>query len=136
MALRSPSSTPRHDLAPCDSTQVDSPPPTSQGGSGNGAKADFARKTKEVEHVLASLEKEGVVIDGKMTSILDDEIAKIKAEAVRLSMSQKETRRCRLLQVVFALPCSLLHPVVLVSSWEWSGLQMLSVRIGPREDLL
>ncbi|CAL5067045.1 unnamed protein product [Urochloa decumbens] len=91
MALCSPSSTPRQDLVPCDSPQVDSPPPTSQqGGSGNGAKADFARKTKEVEHVLASLEKEGVVIDGKMPSILDDEIAKIKAEAVREAINESK----------------------------------------------
>ncbi|CAN6203033.1 unnamed protein product [Urochloa humidicola] len=91
MALRSPSSSPRHELGPCDSPQADSPPPTSQqGGSGNGTKADFARKTKEVEHVLASLEKEGVVIDGKMTSILDDEIAKIKAEAVREAINESK----------------------------------------------
>ncbi|CAL5076835.1 unnamed protein product [Urochloa decumbens] len=76
MALRSPSSTPRQDLVPCDSPQVDSPPPTSQ--------------TKEVEHVLASLEKEGVVIDGKMPSILDDEIAKIKAEAVREAINESK----------------------------------------------
>jgi hypothetical protein len=32
---------------------------------------------------LASLEKEGVVIDGKVTSIIDGEIARIKAEAMR-----------------------------------------------------
>jgi hypothetical protein len=52
------------------------------GGSGNGARADVARKTTEVEHMFANLE-EGVEIDGKIASILDDEIAKIKAEAER-----------------------------------------------------
>ncbi|TVU16546.1 hypothetical protein EJB05_40116, partial [Eragrostis curvula] len=33
-------------------------PSISQGGSGNGARANVARKTKEVEHMLANLEKE------------------------------------------------------------------------------
>jgi hypothetical protein len=32
---------------------------------------------------LAKLEKEGVVLDGKMTSIIEDEIARVKVEAVR-----------------------------------------------------
>jgi hypothetical protein len=32
---------------------------------------------------LAKLEKEGVEIDGKIASIIDDEIARIKAEAER-----------------------------------------------------
>jgi len=32
---------------------------------------------------LAKLEKEGLKIDGKIASIIDDGIAKIKAEAVR-----------------------------------------------------
>jgi hypothetical protein len=37
----------------------------------------------QVEHLLATLEKEGVQIDDKITSIIVDEIAKIKAEASR-----------------------------------------------------
>ena len=49
-------------------------------------------------------------------------------------MSQKETRRWRLLEMVFAMPCSLLHPVLLVLSREWSGLQMLYARNLPREN--
>ncbi|CAN6164089.1 unnamed protein product, partial [Urochloa humidicola] len=78
MAIRSPSSTPRWDL---DSSPVDSPSPTSQGGSGKG---DVARKMmKEVEHVLANLENEGVEIDGKIAGIIDGEMARIKAEAAR-----------------------------------------------------
>ncbi|CAN6201644.1 unnamed protein product [Urochloa humidicola] len=78
MALRSPSSTPRRTL---DSPPADSPPPTSQGGSGEG---DVARKMmKEVEHVLANLENEGVEIDGKIASIIDGEMARIKAETAR-----------------------------------------------------
>jgi hypothetical protein len=55
----------------------------SQGGSGNGARANVARKTKEVEHMLANLEKEGVEIDDNIASIIDDEVARIKAEAAR-----------------------------------------------------
>ncbi|KAM0859371.1 hypothetical protein ACQ4PT_047286 [Festuca glaucescens] len=77
MALRSSSSTRRQDVASRDS------PPAEQGGSGNGARADVARKTKEAEHMLASLEEEGVDIDSKMASIIDDEIARIKAKADR-----------------------------------------------------
>ncbi|RLN25421.1 CRS2-associated factor 1, chloroplastic [Panicum miliaceum] len=53
------------------------------GGSGSGARADAARKTKEVKHLLANLEKEGVEIDGKISSIIDDEVARIRAEAAR-----------------------------------------------------
>ena len=53
-----------------------------QVGSSNGAKT-VARKTKEVEHLLTNLEKEGAVIDGKIATIIDDEIARIKAEAMR-----------------------------------------------------
>ncbi|CAL4998755.1 unnamed protein product [Urochloa decumbens] len=84
-------STPRPDLGPCDSPVAVSPPPTSQqGGSGNGAKPDVARKAKEVEHLLANLVKEGVVIDGKITSIIDDEIARIKAEAVREATNESK----------------------------------------------
>ncbi|CAL5047638.1 unnamed protein product [Urochloa decumbens] len=81
-ALRSPSSTPRRDL---DSPPVESPPPTSQGGSSKG---DVARKMmKDVEHVLANLENEGVEIDGKIASIIDGEMAKIKAEAARVNIT-------------------------------------------------
>uniref|UniRef100_A0A0E0K117 Uncharacterized protein n=1 Tax=Oryza punctata TaxID=4537 RepID=A0A0E0K117_ORYPU len=83
MAMRSPSSPPRRDLVPRDSPQADSLLPTPQGGSGNGARADVARKTKEVDHLLAKLENEGVEIDGKIASIIDDEVARIKAEASR-----------------------------------------------------
>ena len=38
---------------------------------------------EEVDHLLAKLEKEGVVIDAKITSIIDDGLARIKAEATR-----------------------------------------------------
>ncbi|RLM61422.1 apomixis-related protein Pca21 [Panicum miliaceum] len=75
--------------APCDSQAVDSPPPTSQGGSSNGSKA-IARKTKEVEHLFTNLEKEGVVIDGKIATIVDDEIARIKAEAMREAINESK----------------------------------------------
>uniref|UniRef100_A0A0E0CLW8 Uncharacterized protein n=1 Tax=Oryza meridionalis TaxID=40149 RepID=A0A0E0CLW8_9ORYZ len=77
MAMHSLSSTPRrHDS---DSGL----PPTPQGGSGNGARADVARKTKEVDHLLAKLENEGVEIDGKIASIIGDGIARIRDEAAR-----------------------------------------------------
>ncbi|KAJ1254499.1 hypothetical protein BS78_10G242300 [Paspalum vaginatum] len=76
MALRSSSRTPRRD--------ANSPPLTSQGGSSDWTKADAARKMEEaVEHLLAKLEKEGVEIDDKIASVVDDGIARIKAEAVR-----------------------------------------------------
>ncbi|GJN28844.1 hypothetical protein PR202_gb17015 [Eleusine coracana subsp. coracana] len=58
----------------------------SQGGSGNCARANLARKTKEVEHTLAKLEKEGVEIDDKIVSIIDDEVVRIKDEAARDSI--------------------------------------------------
>ncbi|KAM3208338.1 hypothetical protein ACQJBY_063175 [Aegilops geniculata] len=96
MALRSPSSTSRQDLSP----PADSLPPTSQGGFSNGAKADVARK-KEVDHLLAKFKKEGVEIDGKIASIIDDEIAKIKAEAERANIINGLKRNGRLLRVVF-----------------------------------
>jgi hypothetical protein len=38
---------------------------------------------KGVEHMLSNLEEEGVEIDGKVASIIDDEISRIKAEAER-----------------------------------------------------
>ncbi|KAF0897095.1 hypothetical protein E2562_033645 [Oryza meyeriana var. granulata] len=99
MVLRFLSRTPLRGLGPRDSPPADSPPPTSQGGSGNGARADFARKMKEVEHMLANLEKEGVEIDGKIASIIDDEVARIKAEAASeackgaIRMCQNEVRK-------------------------------------------
>ncbi|KAM0859372.1 hypothetical protein ACQ4PT_047287 [Festuca glaucescens] len=84
MALRSPSSTRPQDESLRDSPPADSPPPTSQGGSSNGAKADVARKTKEeVDQLLVKLEKEGLEINGKIASIIDDGIGRIKAEAAR-----------------------------------------------------
>uniref|UniRef100_A0A453R1K5 Uncharacterized protein n=1 Tax=Aegilops tauschii subsp. strangulata TaxID=200361 RepID=A0A453R1K5_AEGTS len=84
MALRSPSSTSRRDLVPRYSPPADSLPPTSQGGFSNGARADVARKTKEeADHLLAKLEKEGVEIDGKITSIIGDGIGRIQADAAR-----------------------------------------------------
>ncbi|CAM0881476.1 unnamed protein product [Alopecurus aequalis] len=76
MALPSPSSTPRQYVAP-----VDSPP--SEGGSGNGARADIARKTKEVENLFANFKKEGVEINDKIACIIDDEITRIKVEVDR-----------------------------------------------------
>ncbi|XP_051224829.1 uncharacterized protein [Lolium perenne] len=77
MPLRSPSSTGRQDMGPRDS------PPSELGGSGNGARADVARKTKEVERMLSKLEEAGVEIDDKIASIIDDEIARIRAEVER-----------------------------------------------------
>ena len=53
----------------------------SQGGSGNGT--TVAGRTKEVEHMLANLEKVGVKIDSKIASIIDDEAARIKDEVAR-----------------------------------------------------
>ncbi|KAF8686826.1 hypothetical protein HU200_043326 [Digitaria exilis] len=38
---------------------------------------------KEVQHMLANLENEGVEIDGKIGSIIDDEVARIKAQVER-----------------------------------------------------
>ncbi|XP_037469170.1 uncharacterized protein LOC119341398 isoform X3 [Triticum dicoccoides] len=95
MALRSPSSTSPQDLGPRYSPPADSLPPTSQGGSSNGAKADVARK-EEVDHLLAKFKKEGVEIDGKIASIIDDEIARIKAEAERENIINglKRNGRC------------------------------------------
>ncbi|XP_047057204.1 uncharacterized protein LOC124663559 [Lolium rigidum] len=58
-------------------------PPSELGGSGNGARADVARKAKEVERMLAKLEEAGVEIDDKIASIIDDEVARIRAEAER-----------------------------------------------------
>ncbi|CAN6170079.1 unnamed protein product [Urochloa humidicola] len=82
MAIRSPSSTPRRNL---DSPPADSPSPTSQDGSDKG---DVDRKmTKEVEQVLANLENEGVKIDGKIASIIEGEMARIKAEAARVNIT-------------------------------------------------
>ncbi|RLM99910.1 uncharacterized protein C2845_PM06G27270 [Panicum miliaceum] len=53
------------------------------GGSSNRARANVARKMKEVEHMLENLGKEGVQIDGMIASIIDDEVSRIKAEAAR-----------------------------------------------------
>ncbi|XBI36277.1 hypothetical protein VPH35_121820 [Triticum aestivum] len=82
MALRSPSSTSRRNLGPPYSPPADSLPPTSQAGSGNGARAGVAMKVKEAEHMLANFEEEGVEIDGNIASIINDEIARIKAEKI------------------------------------------------------
>jgi hypothetical protein len=38
---------------------------------------------KEVERLLANLEKEGVEINDKICRIINDEVARIEAEAVR-----------------------------------------------------
>ncbi|CAN6170941.1 unnamed protein product [Urochloa humidicola] len=90
MVLRFLSMASRRDLGPRDSPPVDSPPPISQsqGGSSNGAKAGVARNTKEVDHLLVKLEKEGVEIDGKIASIIDDGITRIKAEAARENVNE------------------------------------------------
>ncbi|CAD6229394.1 unnamed protein product [Miscanthus lutarioriparius] len=101
MALRSPSSTPRLDLASRDSPPSESPPPDSQGGSSNGAKAEVGRKTKEgVDHLLAKLEKEGVEIDDKIASIIDDGIARIKTEAVRENINEPKRNWISVLDTV------------------------------------
>ncbi|TVU31053.1 hypothetical protein EJB05_22718, partial [Eragrostis curvula] len=77
---------PRPDLHSRDSPPADSLSPPSQVESSNGGQADIGRKTKEqVDHLLAILEKEGVEIDSKIASIVDDGIARIKAEAARVS---------------------------------------------------
>ncbi|CAN6181267.1 unnamed protein product [Urochloa humidicola] len=94
MALCPLSSTPRRDLAPPDSPPADSPRPTSKGESSNGAKAGASWKMKKkVGHLLVKLEKEGVEIDGKIASIIDDGIARIKAEAVRETENINEPKR-------------------------------------------
>ncbi|KAE8770274.1 hypothetical protein D1007_58013 [Hordeum vulgare] len=61
----------------------------------NGPKADVVRN-KEVDHLLAKLEKEGVEIDGKIASIIDVEIARIKAEAERENIINGLKRNGRL----------------------------------------
>ncbi|KAG2612304.1 hypothetical protein PVAP13_4KG109000 [Panicum virgatum] len=94
MVLRFLFGTPAGDLGspPADSPSPTSPSPSptspSQGGSGNGSRADVARRAKEVEYLLASLEKEGVEVDDKIASIIDDEVARIKAEAARENMNE------------------------------------------------
>ncbi|KAF7107433.1 hypothetical protein CFC21_108057 [Triticum aestivum] len=101
MALRSPSSTSRRDLVPRYSPPADSLPPTSQGGFSNGARADVARKTKEeADHLLAKLEKEGVEIDGKITSIIGDGIGRIQADAAREHMNEPKWKRIRRLLAI------------------------------------
>ncbi|XP_047061540.1 uncharacterized protein LOC124668441 isoform X2 [Lolium rigidum] len=95
MALPSPSSTRRQDVSPRDS-------PTAESGSGNRARVDVARKTKEAEHMLANLEEEGVEIDGKMASIIDDEIARIKAEADRENIINGLVRNGKMLLVTMS----------------------------------
>ncbi|KAJ1260581.1 hypothetical protein BS78_10G243400 [Paspalum vaginatum] len=73
MALRSSSRTPRRDA---DSRLQ----PLS-----DGAKADVVRKTKgKADHLLARLAEEGVEVDDKIAGVVDDGIARIKAEAERL----------------------------------------------------
>ncbi|XBH99677.1 hypothetical protein VPH35_128939 [Triticum aestivum] len=70
MALRSLSSTQRQDVGsraspPADTLPATFQPSTSQGGSGNEARANVARKAKEVEHMLANLKKrEENIING------------------------------------------------------------------------
>ncbi|CAN6203036.1 unnamed protein product, partial [Urochloa humidicola] len=72
---------PRGDLGPLDSPPLYSPP--SQGGS---------RTMKEVKLLLANLDKEGVKINGKIISIIDDEVARIKAKAVRENKNELKTK--------------------------------------------
>ncbi|EMS46849.1 hypothetical protein TRIUR3_32986 [Triticum urartu] len=104
MALRSPSSTWRRNLGPPYSPPADSLTPTSQGGSSNGARADVARKTKQevllADHLLAKLEKEGVEIDGKITSIIGDGIGRIQADAAREHMNGPKWKRIRRLLAI------------------------------------
>ncbi|KAF8732270.1 hypothetical protein HU200_016250 [Digitaria exilis] len=85
MALHSPCcSTRRWARGPRDLSLACSPPPTAEGGSSSGAYADGARKAKEdVHHLLAKLEKQGVEIDDKIACIIDDGMARIKAETER-----------------------------------------------------
>ncbi|TVU31052.1 hypothetical protein EJB05_22717 [Eragrostis curvula] len=91
----------RPDLHSRSSPPAYSPSPTSQlGGSSNGARAGVARNSKELEHMLANLEKEGVEIDGKIASIIDDEVAKIKAEAVREKINERKRNEMTVLQAI------------------------------------
>ncbi|CAN6213127.1 unnamed protein product [Urochloa humidicola] len=46
-----------------------------------------------VEHILENLEKEGVEIDDKIASIIDDEVARIKAEAVRENINELKRKK-------------------------------------------
>lgn len=39
---------------------------------------------------MTNLEKEGAVIDGKIATIIDDEIARIKAEAMREAINESK----------------------------------------------
>lgn len=93
MAL-SPSSSRRQDVPPRDSPPAgDSPPPTSQAGSSNGAKAEVPRKTKEgIDHLLTKLEKEGLEIDGKIARIIDDGLARIEAQAARENINEPKDK--------------------------------------------
>ncbi|KAF8686825.1 hypothetical protein HU200_043325 [Digitaria exilis] len=89
MALRSPESTPGRDLGPRGSPPAASLLPNSRGGSSSKAKADVGRKaTAEVDLLLAKLEKEGVQLDDKIATIIDDGIARIKAEAAMENISE------------------------------------------------
>ncbi|CAN6170939.1 unnamed protein product [Urochloa humidicola] len=72
----------RGDLGPHDSPPLYCPP--SQGGS---------MTTKEVKLLLKNLEKEGVKINGRISSIIDDEVATIKAEAARKNKFNDELKR-------------------------------------------
>ncbi|CAN6213126.1 unnamed protein product, partial [Urochloa humidicola] len=71
----------RGDLGPLDSPPLYCPPP--QGGS---------MTMKEVKLLLANLEKEGVKINGRISSIIDDEVARIKAEAARKNKFNNELK--------------------------------------------
>ncbi|CAL5076837.1 unnamed protein product [Urochloa decumbens] len=93
MVLRYLSTTLRGVLGPHDSPPADSSPPlASQGVPVNGARADVDAKMKDVEHLLAKSEKEGPEIDGKIASIIDEEIA-IKAEAARENNNNEPKRK-------------------------------------------
>ncbi|KAK3129131.1 hypothetical protein QOZ80_6BG0472040 [Eleusine coracana subsp. coracana] len=100
MALLSPSSSPRRDMDPCDSPPADSLAPTSQGGSSIGAEAVGRKRKEDVDRMLAKLEKEGVEIDGKIASIIDDEIARIKAEVTRENKNEPKKNRMTLLHII------------------------------------
>ncbi|XBI36276.1 hypothetical protein VPH35_121819 [Triticum aestivum] len=105
MALRSPSSTSRRNLGPPYSPPADSLTPTSQLTRVDPAMEPelmlLGRRSRRLaDHLLAKLEKEGVEIDGKITSIIGDGIGRIQADAAREHMNGPKWKRIRRLLAI------------------------------------